>query len=197
MVSAAGELDLRGGHPIVDFVNTVTWRGDPARLTDYLSEYSDVVAWCRHRGVLSDAESSIVMRAARSDVTGARRTLLRAKQLRESLHAWFTTAAKSELATITDDYVSAVGRRELRAVDDGVSWAEREITVRSPLDRLAADAVSFITEIPRGGVKQCEDAACGWLFVDASRRQNRRWCSAADCGNRDRARRHYARSRSR
>jgi predicted RNA-binding Zn ribbon-like protein len=197
MVSAAGELDFRGGHPIVDFVNTVTWRGDPARRTDYLSDYSDVVAWCRHRGVLSDAESSIVMRAARTDVTGARRALLRAKQLRESLHSWFTTAAKSELTTITQAYVSAVGHRELRPVNGGVGWADREITVGSPLHRLAAEAVSLITEISRGGVKQCEDPACGWLFLDTSRRQNRRWCSAADCGNRDRARRHYARSRNR
>jgi predicted RNA-binding Zn ribbon-like protein len=43
---------------------------------------------------------------------------------------------------------------------------------------------------------QCQDAECGWVFLDSSSRQNRRWCVSADCGNRNRAREHYARSRS-
>jgi len=42
---------------------------------------------------------------------------------------------------------------------------------------------------------RCEDIACGWLYLDRSPRHNRRWCSAADCGNRNRARRHYARKK--
>jgi len=71
------------------------------------------------------------------------------------------------------------------------------MTVRSPVDRLAIGAVEVLTEIPLDRVKRCDDAACGWLFVDGSHRQNRRWCSTADCGNRARARRHYERSRER
>jgi predicted RNA-binding Zn ribbon-like protein len=31
------------------------------------------------------------------------------------------------------------------------------------------------------------------VYLDTSPRRNRRWCSAADCGNRNRARRYYAR----
>jgi predicted RNA-binding Zn ribbon-like protein len=42
---------------------------------------------------------------------------------------------------------------------------------------------------------RCADAGCGWFFLDTSRSHTRRWCSSADCGNRDRARRHYARKR--
>ena len=41
MTSAAAELDLRGGHPVIDFVNTVAWRGEPGRRVDYLAHYSD------------------------------------------------------------------------------------------------------------------------------------------------------------
>jgi predicted RNA-binding Zn ribbon-like protein len=127
----------------------------------------------------------------------ARRALTRAKQLRESLHALWTCGPPSELAAITNAYVSALGHRELRRAGNGVRWAEREVTLRTPVDRLAANAVELLTEIPLDRVKRCDDAACGWLFLDSSHRQNRRWCSAADCGNRDRARRHYERSSGR
>ena len=131
----------------------------------------------------------------RSDQVAAQRAFGRAKQLREALHAVLTSGAPSALAAITEAYVSALRHRELRPVDDGVAWVEREKTVRGPVDRLTAEAVALITGMPLSRVKQCDDAACGWLFLDSSHRQNRRWCSAADCGNRDRARRHYERSR--
>jgi predicted RNA-binding Zn ribbon-like protein len=43
-------------------------------------------------------------------------------------------------------------------------------------------------------VRQCADEqGCGWLFLDQSRLNNRRWCSMGDCGNRAKARRHYRR----
>ncbi|MEU2159926.1 CGNR zinc finger domain-containing protein [Streptomyces sp. NPDC019208] len=45
------------------------------------------------------------------------------------------------------------------------------------------------------GVRLCQGPGCGRLFLDRSRSHSRRWCSSGDCGNRDRARRHYARTR--
>jgi predicted RNA-binding Zn ribbon-like protein len=195
VTSAAGQLDLRGGHPVIDFVNTVAWRGDAARRIDYLVDYVDVMAWCRHSGVLSGTEADGLIRAMSSDKAAAQRVLARAKRLRESLHALWTGDAPSALSAITEAYVIALRHRELRPVDDRVAWVDLVTTVHSPVDRLAVEAVDVITELPLGRVKQCDDSACGWLFLDSSHRQNRRWCSAADCGNRDRARRHYERSR--
>jgi predicted RNA-binding Zn ribbon-like protein len=191
----AGLLDLRGGHPAIDFVNTVAWRGDAARRIDYLDGYADVVSWCSHAGVVSAGEAEPLLRAMRADETEAHRVLARAKRLRESLHVLWTDGAPAALAAVAEAYMSAVRHREIRLVDDGVAWAERELTMRSPVDRLATDAVDLLTQIPLARVKQCDDADCGWLFLDNSHRRNRRWCSSADCGNRDRARRHYERSR--
>lgn len=57
-------------------------------------------------------------------------------------------------------------------------------------------AVALLTGPHAHKVKQCQDdRGCGWLFVDESRAQNRRWCSMGDCGNRAKARRHYVRQR--
>lgn len=198
MVSAAGELDLRGGHPVLDFVNTVAWRGDTARRCDYLLEYRDVVAWCRHAQAVSADEAERLDRIARGDIALVQRALTKTRRLRESLHSLLATRELSALAVVEKAYASAVGNRELRIGEDGVlSWADRQVTVLTPHDRLAVAAVSLLTEIPRSRFKACGDAECGWLFLDNSHRRNRRWCSAADCGNRDRARRHYERSRSR
>jgi predicted RNA-binding Zn ribbon-like protein len=195
MVSAAGQLDMRGGHPVIDFVNTVAWRGDDARRIDYLVDYSDVVAWCRQARVLSTAEADELSHAARSEAAAAQRIVARAKRFREALHALWTADAPSAVPTITAEYVSALRHRELRPVHGHFEWVDRRIAIRGPVDRLAFAAVSLITETPFERVKRCDDVACGWLFLDTSHRQNRRWCSAADCGNRDRARRHYERAR--
>jgi predicted RNA-binding Zn ribbon-like protein len=57
-------------------------------------------------------------------------------------------------------------------------------------------ALALLTGPHSHKVKQCQDdRGCGWLFVDESRAQNRRWCSMGDCGNRAKARRHYVRQR--
>jgi predicted RNA-binding Zn ribbon-like protein len=197
MGSTAGELDLRAGHPVIDFVNTVAWRGDAARRLDHLVDYSDVLAWSRHCGVVSAAESRILIRTSRAEKDAAGRAVERAKRLREALHAWFTAGSPAGLATVHAEYSCAVRHRELVPTADGVGWADRQITVETPIDRLSADAVGLITVVPRDRIKPCGDPSCGWLFLDTSHRQNRRWCSAADCGNRDRARRHYERSRGR
>jgi predicted RNA-binding Zn ribbon-like protein len=45
-------------------------------------------------------------------------------------------------------------------------------------------------------VHRCAGRGCAWLFVDTTRNHSRRWCRTDDCGNRERARRHYRRTRS-
>lgn len=45
----------------------------------------------------------------------------------------------------------------------------------------------------RNRMKVCIGDDCGWLFIDESRGGRRHWCSMEACGNRAKARRHYAR----
>ncbi len=59
--------------------------------------------------------------------------------------------------------------------------------------QIARSAVALLGQRDVERVHQCEDHACGWVFIDTSPRQNRRWCVSAECGNRNRVRLHYQR----
>jgi predicted RNA-binding Zn ribbon-like protein len=57
----------------------------------------------------------------------------------------------------------------------------------------ALSALRLAADPPEGRIRIC--GHCGWLFLDRSKNRSRLWCDMAVCGNREKARRHYARSR--
>ena len=65
-----------------------------------------------------------------------------------------------------------------------------------PLWPIALNAVELATSSGVTRVKECASDNCNWLFLDVSKNRSRRWCDMKDCGNRAKARRHRARSRS-
>lgn len=194
--SEAANLDLRGGHPAVDLVNTVAWRGDPDRRTEFLVDYLDLVAWSLHAGVVSPREARTLARDGPSDKGVATTTLRRTRELREALHAlWTHCGSDRDAEKIADAYRSALRAKRLAFDEEVPRWDDTSLTVQTPLHRLAFESATLLTAVPRSRIKRCGDDECGWLFLDASHRQNRRWCSTADCGNRARVRRFYRRAR--
>ena len=61
-------------------------------------------------------------------------------------------------------------------------------------DRIALEIHRLLEEYGTSAVGLCASDACGWVFLDPSHR--RRWCTMAVCGNRAKARRYAARTRS-
>ena len=55
------------------------------------------------------------------------------------------------------------------------------------LSTVARDAIDLLTGPYAGRVRACASDECGILFVDSSRPGQRRWCSSAACGGRERA----------
>ena len=66
-------------------------------------------------------------------------------------------------------------------------------TVLWPIAKSAAD---LLTSDRLACVRECAAQNCGWLFMDNSPNQRRRWCNMKICGNRAKARRHYERNRT-
>jgi predicted RNA-binding Zn ribbon-like protein len=186
---------LRGGHAVLDFVNTVSWRLDLRQREDHLRGYDDLLRWAARADVLTDAEAQVLREGRHAPTASA--ALDTALALREALHAVLAAPPGSagDREQVRAAYEAAVHVSRLVPGENGWAWGADRMTRLTPVHRLAMAAVDLMTDRTRPAVRQCADEACGWLFLDRSRQGNRRWCSAADCGNRNRVRRHYHRQR--
>jgi predicted RNA-binding Zn ribbon-like protein len=77
---------------------------------------------------------------------------------------------------------------------DGLQWRVRT----PPHARLAVEVVlawaATEKQLP-GRLRPCANDECRLFLLDRSRANRARWCSMAVCGNREKARRHYERTR--
>jgi len=176
-----------GGVPCLDLVNTVDWRASDSP-RDLLVDGDAVDAW------LAVALDHPPMRLADGAVA-------RLRWLREAIHRLVTgDPAAGDLAVLNDALAQGGDRAQLVEGPRGYGWAAEEAAfglavLRARLARSAADLLVDPARLAR--VRRCHGEGCGWLFYDESRAGNRRWCSMRTCGNRQKARVHYRRSRQR
>jgi predicted RNA-binding Zn ribbon-like protein len=182
-----------GGHTALDLVNTVEWRLAPERLSDDLRDYDDVVRWASQLGVVSPDERDAIRRAASRDGATAEKESVLVHEVREALYD--TLFAGGDPGILVDQYAEAVAQGRLTPGPSGWTW-NLPVDLGLPRRRIALEAFDLLTRADLSVLAQCQDADCGWVFLDTSPRHNRRWCVAADCGNRNRAREFYRRSRS-
>jgi predicted RNA-binding Zn ribbon-like protein len=198
---------LRGGVVCLDFVNTVG-----SRLTDrsseYLRSYEDLLDWARQAGLLAPEQTKGLSRQAALDPKGAQETLLRAFALREAIDRVISRAIAGESQDETDlsvlNHELSVALSHLRVMPAGgayrwdwdLSGDDRGARLDAPLWPVAQSAAKLLTSPKLGRVKVCAGDGCGWMFLDESRNNSRRWCDSRDCGNRERVRRHLARKRA-
>jgi predicted RNA-binding Zn ribbon-like protein len=74
-----------------------------------------------------------------------------------------------------------------------------ELELNQPKQLLVPFAQSAADLLCRGDfsrLKRCDNSKCAAFFYDTSKNRMRRWCSGAECGNRMRVAKFYARSRS-
>lgn len=191
-----------GGRLALDFVNTVDPRHASDR-RDYLPTYEALLTWADDAVPELPVGLTTLRRMASADPGAAADAHARAIELRESLFRLLTTAAASKRVDAGDlDIVNAAIREATdrvvlrRASEGGVrdAW-EREPSMVSPLWPIALDAWTILTEGDLSRLHECPgDGDCGWLFWDSSRSGTRRWCDMRTCGNRAKARNHYAKA---
>ncbi|HTJ20752.1 MAG TPA: ABATE domain-containing protein [Gemmatimonadaceae bacterium] len=187
-------FQIVAGHLALDFVNTVAFRADPEKKEDHLQRAEDVHRWACQAQLPDWAASKSGPRLGPA-------ALRHIRAVREHVFAVFHAIASGE--PIPADALSRVGnalqdccaKRRLSVDAAEVRWAWRANAqwtdyLLYPVLRSATD---LLTSVSRGLVRQCEAADCGWLFLDRSNARKRRWCSMADCGNRNKARNYYRR----
>ncbi len=200
-MEALKDLQLVGGRPCLDFINTEgeLRNGPPERLPSYEA----LVAWSVLIGIVDeDAADRLIRRGARK-TAAATAVLERAAILREALYRIFTatiegrTPEPADRAVLDEELGKAFAH--LRTVPADGIWRWEFVggeELDSMLWPLARDAAELLTSRDVDRVRECSGSECTWLFADKSRNRSRRWCDMAECGNRSKARRFYRRQKA-
>jgi predicted RNA-binding Zn ribbon-like protein len=203
-------FDLDAGRVCLDFANT---RDSSA---DHLTAYSDLVAFAAQSRLLTREDAEWLRAEGFRDLLRAEGVVLRAHRLREAIYAMFSAQAAGSrpreydvdqlnfelAATLTHARVLPVGGRdvggrEVGGRDAGYRWGWVGRNMDAPLWGISRSAADLLTDdMDMRRVRECGGADCRWLFLDTSKNRSRQWCSMQSCGNREKARRHYARNRT-
>ncbi|MEX3633300.1 CGNR zinc finger domain-containing protein [Paraburkholderia sp. BR14320] len=188
--------------PCIPFVNTVAWRltGEPQ---ERLESARSLLVVLREQRLVDDGLLRAYRAQWKSDPRAADNAYRLAIEAREAIYAALYGAARekktpADLSLLfrllsVDTPGATLLHRNGRYV---WSWDANALRAAALIRPFVVSALGLLTGPRAKRIKQCEDArGCGWLFVDESRAQNRRWCSMGDCGNCAKARRNYARGR--
>jgi predicted RNA-binding Zn ribbon-like protein len=182
----AGFPDFRLGNVLAtSFTGTLTERhGDPV---ERIPTAQRLVDWLAVNGL-----------AVESCTTAQ---LERAWELRESIHAAATAAARrdplpaSAVQVIND--CSTQGRAAaILTPDSNRRWRLSSAScVEDALGVIAADAISIIAGERDGKLALCASPTCQAAFFDTSQSRTRKWCDMNTCGNRQKKARFNANQR--
>ncbi len=188
-----------GGDLSLDFVNTASWPGGAAS-DDRLADYASLVAWGRGAGLPIDVTPGA------GDASEEARVSELARRIRAILHEVLSRAAEGKapeekrLGQFNAALSAALDRLGVTfAPRKGFSWTW--VWPKGELEQPLWPVLWAAALLLAGGegrkIRRCASPECGRLYLDRSRRGNRRWCSMKGCGNRAKARRHSARRRAR
>ncbi|MET8999533.1 CGNR zinc finger domain-containing protein [Amycolatopsis sp. NPDC004169] len=125
-----------------------------------------------------------------------------ARELRESIHAAATAAARREPLPATAVRIindrSLAGRASAVLTPDGTrAWRlGPDSPVEDALGVIAADAIAILSGERDGKLALCASPTCQAAFFDTSQSRTRRWCDMNTCGNRQKKARFNAKQRT-
>lgn len=195
MTRRTNPFDWSGGHPALDFVNTVDDRPSDAPIEN-LATYSALVGFTELAGLI---EVSAAQRLRSLRGPACTRVARRARELRECLYAILTaiqvgrSVPQSPLDAIALEVRRAHVARALTSARTSsafmhhswVSPASPEI----PLHACALAIEDLLVSADRGRIRKCGGIDCEVYYIDTSKAHRRRWCSMKNCGNREKQRR--------
>jgi predicted RNA-binding Zn ribbon-like protein len=192
---AADRLTDGGSHAL-NFINT--WkRNHRGRAMDLLQNYSDVLSWA-HKTNLLDWDRYLLLDEQRHNDAIANAMCYReAVGLRLCLDELFNDLIAGRQVyphTLSrfNDYAQSI--RPHLTYQHGVTglrlyWDNIAEEISLPLWLIISEACNLIDSGRYRDIKKCPSCSC--LFLDVSRRHNRKWCSAQTCGSIKKSRNYY------
>jgi predicted RNA-binding Zn ribbon-like protein len=194
MTASTDRFDLSGGHPALDFINTLDERPFPEPIEN-LADFTDLVRFAELTGLVTSGQARALRKLAPASHTLVAR---RARQLRE--HVYGALTALQQRKTIPPHRLQAVSAaiREARAAQAltvskgrsiaGYGWRAPN-AAEVPLHACAIAIEDLLTGADRGRIRKCGASDCEVFFLDKSKGRRRHWCSMKNCGNREKQRR--------
>jgi predicted RNA-binding Zn ribbon-like protein len=131
--------------------------------------------------------------------------LRRARELRQAIYSIFSALARGSAPPAKDlDVLNRCWKNASVHASVGHSngkfqktWVmDQDDELDRPLWPVAVSAAELLTSDELILARECASNRCSWLFLDNSRNKSRRWCDMRTCGNREKAKRHYEKSRN-
>ena len=176
-----------GGHLALDFCNTAEEHLS-ASPDELLRDWESFLRWAAQVGLIASDSYFELMQKLHS--------VEPIVSLRDAIYRIALAAAGTRELSESD---LALVRKYAGAKRPQVEMHEGKLYWKPSLTRaalqlcavLASEALSLFCSPKAARIGVCEGGMCGWLYVDESRGQRRRWCDMNDCGSRAKARRFY------
>lgn len=178
--------DFVGGHPALDFLNTVADTGK-TRDEDKLVDWPAVRAWAEQAGLLAPDDLARLLRHSRQDGPDELAALRRFRDDAYAAVAHLTadgggSAGARAAGRLAVAIREAIGRSAFDAVDGRFAWRPDARAASRWIDAAALGFEQLLRSDDFARVRQC--GRCTWFFVDRGRGVGRRWCDMRTCGNR-------------
>jgi predicted RNA-binding Zn ribbon-like protein len=183
----------------IKFVDTVAWRlADQPE--DRVATPEKLLSWLAAAGLMEPAQVMRIGTRWRHAPREAAASLKSAAELREAIYSLLVARIRNGRADarsleVVNGHLTSPRGPLLVATRNGLKWRNSKAGLDGLLGPIAWSAATLLTSPRAAKIRQCQDQrGCGWLFLDESRAQNRRWCSMGNCGNLAKSRRHYRRA---
>jgi predicted RNA-binding Zn ribbon-like protein len=193
--TARAATQFFGGRVCLDFANTMDWRTSQAP-QELIPDYAALLSWSKARRTMATA--AIAKLQARGERKAAAAVMQQAYALRAEI--WKVAEALRSAERV---HLEALNRSlaavpaQPRLIRDGAGYVH-DLPGAAPEEVLWPvlwSLTALLASDDAGRLGCCQAHGCGWFFVDESPNHSRLWCSSEVCGNRERARRAYAKRR--
>jgi predicted RNA-binding Zn ribbon-like protein len=190
----ADPFEWSGGHPGLDFVNTLDERPFDQPIEN-LATYRDLVRFAELAGLV---EPRLAKSLRTLNDPACSRVVKRARELREHVHDVLAAGHKQQPVSQNDLDAIASAVQTAHAARVFVASPSRSLAsyrwsrptaAEVPLHACALAIEGLLMDVDRERIRKCGASDCDVYFVDASKGHRRQWCSMKNCGNREKQRR--------
>jgi predicted RNA-binding Zn ribbon-like protein len=188
-------LPLDGGTLPFHFVNTVyAWKGE--NLHEYLNSYEDVLEWCNKVKSLPTHLLTGLREYASKHPKKKLEALEYIKHARRILYQFFSGVAATGIETSILNQYNTLLNQALAHFEWKPQKKELHFTLKEnatdllqPLWMVLKASHQLLLETNDERIKEC--SRCGWIFLDETKNNNRRWCNPSTCGSVEKMHRYY------